>query len=174
MDGEFVEQETIWAEDVEKINTELVQNVHLMIENPGEHVEDFIDAGGDIINFHFEAAEDVQGVIEKIHEGGADAGIALNPETPLSEIEDFLEDVDQVLVMSVHPGKGGQGFIEEVLSKIEELREMEEDLDIEVDGGINEETGELSVEAGANVLCSGSYVHGFDNPKIAIDILRNL
>lgn len=176
MDGKFVEQETIWVDDVRRMKekTDLVFDVHLMIENPENHVEAFIEAGADIVNFHVEAASDAVGLIRQIQDLGARAGVSVNPDTGFSEFEKLIPLMDQLMVMSVHPGEGGQDFIADVLEKVTKARDLREDLDIEVDGGVNEKTGEKCVDAGANILCSGSYVFGFDDPKIGIDILRNI
>ncbi len=176
MDGEFVDNETIWTEELEELSekSDQVMDVHLMIEEPISHVEDFIQAGGDIINFHIEAAEKPFEVVEKVKENDAKAGVSVNPNTELSEIKSLLPEIDQVMIMSVYPGEGGQEFIEDVVEKIDDLRELDEEIDIEVDGGIDDETGKMCVRAGANILCSGSYVWSFDDPRIGVDVLRNV
>jgi len=173
MDGKFVPQKTIWVDEVKLLKqSELLKDVHLMIEEPEKYVEAFIEAGGDIINFHIETAKDAEALIEKIHSLGAKAGVSINPETPFSEVEKLIPLIDQLMVMSVHPGKGGQEFISEVMEKVRKAREMREDLDIEVDGGVDDQTARICVEAGANVLCSGSYIFTHEDPKAAINILR--
>jgi len=174
MDGKFVPEKTIWTDEVSKINTELVKHVHLMVLNPENCVADFVDAGADIVTFHVEATKKHKEVIKKIKEKNAKAGISLNIETPLSSIKDFVNLVDLVLIMPIHPGAGGRPFDKKALTKIKELRKLRKDLDIAVDGGVDEKTGELCVKAGANILCSGSYIYKHEDPKIAIDILRNL
>ncbi len=173
MDGEFVEQETRGVEVFKNVKTRLVKDIHLMIANPDRAVKEFLSWGG-IINFHLEAARNPLRLLKLIKEAGLRAGIAINPETPVSSIKPYLDLADQVLVMGVHPGKSGQRFLKKTVAKIRSLRSLRKDLDIEVDGGVNEETAQLCVEAGANVLCSGSYVFSSPDPRVAIDILRNI
>ncbi|MFC1648103.1 ribulose-phosphate 3-epimerase [Nanoarchaeota archaeon] len=173
MDGKFVPERTMWADELRLFKTALVKDVHLMIAEPEKHVEDFIDAGGQIISFHFEATKDPEKLIKKIKAKGAKAGIAINPSTTVKKIKDLVPLLDHVIIMSVIPGKGGQKFMKEVLGKAKELRDIKEEIDIEIDGGVNDKTAEMCVEAGVNVLCSGSYIFSYDDPKIAIDILRN-
>ena len=147
-------------------------DVHLMLDNPGEYIERFADAGADIIGFHAEATRDPERLITRIHTCGKRASITLNPGTSARAVLDWLSAVDQVLVMSVHPGFGGQKFIPEVLEEVRQLREHAPSVDIEIDGGINAETARLAIAAGANVLVAGTSVFGADDRRAAIAALR--
>ena len=164
MDGHFVPNITIGPLIVDSIRpiTKLPLDVHLMIENPDQYIEDFAKAGADYITVHVEACRHLHRTIHLIKSLGVKAGVVLNPATPVQLIEPIIEDVDMVLLMSVNPGFGGQKFISSVLSKIKQVKEMSEkkglNLEIEVDGGVNEETALLCVEAGATVLVAGSAV----------------
>ena len=172
MDGSFVPEITIGAgvvKSLRKLSTATF-DVHLMVEHPETQIESFVAAGADIITFHIEATKHAHRLIQKIHGCGIRAGIALNPATPLISIEEVLTDVDQVLVMTVNPGYGGQKFISNMLGKIRALRDKFE-RDIEVDGGINEKTSELVREAGANILVAGSAV--FNSQNIA-ETIKNI
>jgi len=175
MDGHFVPNITIGPKVVAAIkkHTTLPLDVHLMISEPDKYAKNFIDAGADILTFHIEVIPEPAGLIEEIKKMGARPGIVLNPPTQLKTIEGALSLLDFCLVMSVNPGFAGQSFIDSALDKIKELR-SKFDKDIQVDGGINEETGKLAVAAGANVLVAGSYIFGSDNPKEAIDKLKKL
>jgi ribulose-phosphate 3-epimerase len=172
MDGNFVNNKTIWSEEVSEIKTNLIKDVHLMIIEPEKHIDEFINSGADIIDFHVEAARDAVGLINHIKAKGVKVGLAISPETAVDAISSYLGMIDQVIVMSVNPGFGGQVFISEVLDKIRHLRELNSEVDIVVDGGINEETGKLAINAGANILVSGTYL--FKNPEERIRLLRNL
>lgn len=172
MDNHFVPNLTIGAPVVKNIETKLFKDVHLMIANPENLLEDFAKAGSDAITIHPEIEGDVDGMLEKIRALGCQAGISLKPATPLSAIEKFLPKVDLVLVMSVEPGFGGQKFMESALPKIQELREKNPNLEISVDGGIDAETAKLAREAGASVLVAGSYVFGAEDREGAIGSLR--
>lgn len=178
MDGSFVPEITIGAgvvKDLRKI-TDAVLDVHLMVEHPETQLESFAKAGADIITFHVEATNHAHRVIQKIHELGCKAGIALNPGTSLSAIEELIEFADMALVMTVNPGYGGQQFIESMLGKIHMLYhmidEMETDCDIEVDGGINAETSISVREAGANILVAGSAIYNAADVAQAIKDIR--
>ena len=178
MDGSFVPEITIGAtvvKDLRKI-TDAVLDVHLMVEHPETQIESMAKAGADIITFHVEATNHAHRVIQKIHELGCKAGIALNPGTSLSAVEELIEFADMVLVMTVNPGYGGQKFIESQLGKIHMLyhmiEEMEVECDIEVDGGINAETSELVRESGANILVAGSAIYGATDAAQAIKDIR--
>ena len=170
MDGSFVPEITIGAGVVKNLRavTDAILDVHLMVEHPETQFESFAAAGADIITFHVEATYHPHRAIQKIHELGCKAGIALNPGTSLSAIEELIEDADLVLIMTVNPGYGGQKFIESTLGKIHMLYhmidEMETECDIEVDGGINAETAVDVQEVGANILVAGSAIYG-DNVK---------
>ena len=162
MDGVFVPNITIGPSVVKAIRprTTLPFDVHLMITSPERYIEQFADAGADLITVHVEATGDVRGAIEMIHRLGKKAGLSLNPETPFSAVEPYLEHIDLLLVMTVHPGFGGQSFMPVGLPKISAARERLDALgsgaEIEVDGGINCDTGRMCIKAGASVLAAGS------------------
>ena len=176
MDGMFVPNITIGPLVVASIRnlTKKVFDVHLMIEDPLRYIDDFVKAGADYLTVHTEAKGDINAAIDRIHELGAKAGISLNPGTPVSEIERYLDKVELVLVMTVQPGFGGQSFREEGVPKIEYLRKYEKEHDlkyhISVDGGINRETAKRCTDAGADVLAAGSYLFKMKDMKPEIDI----
>lgn len=172
MDRHFVPNLTFGAPVVRCIQTRLPLECHLMVEHPELYLEDFQKAGAHMFIFHVEATKDPLGLIEKIHALGMQAGVSLNPETPVSSVEGLIQDVDSVLVMSVHPGFGGQAFIPEALEKIRRLRDLSSGLEIAVDGGINADTGRQCVEAGATVLVAGSTIFGAPDRGKAILSLR--
>jgi ribulose-phosphate 3-epimerase len=174
MDGHFVPNITIGAPVIKWLKTRLPLSCHLMIEHPERFVEDFAKAGASTITVHQEACPHLNKVIEQIKQSGCRAGVSINPGTSVKMLEEVLEDIDEVLVMSVNPGFGGQLFIESSLGKIAALREMVPEMDIAVDGGINAETGRLCVEAGANILVAGSFIFGAKNRKKAIESLRGI
>ncbi len=149
-------------------------DVHLMISDPMAYVEDFANAGADIISFHVEATDHPLRVIDKIKEMGCKAGIVLNPGTPEEDIEFITEHIDMVLVMTVNPGFGGQAFIPDMIRKIQNVRAMMDDRDVEVDGGIDAQTAPLVIEAGANVLVAGSSIFRSESYLSAIESLRPL
>jgi len=172
MDGHFVPNITIGAPVVKWIKTKLPLNCHLMIEHPENFIDAFAKAGAETIVVHQEVCPHLNKVIQQIKDAGCRAGVSINPGTPMEVLEEVLEDLDEVLIMSVNPGFGGQSFIESALGKIAAVRELAPELDIAVDGGINAETGRLCVEAGANILVAGSYIFGAKNRKKAIESLR--
>ncbi len=178
MDGTFVPNITIGSPVVKCIRncTNLDFDVHLMVEHPETHVDAFAEAGADSITFHAEVARHSHRILQQIKAHGIKAGIAVNPGTSLAMIEELLPDLDMVLVMTVNPGYGGQHFIESQLEKIHMLYHTIEDMgfdcDIEVDGGINEETSKLVIEAGANILVAGSYIYGAESAEQAVASLR--
>lgn len=172
MDGHFVPNLSFGAPVARCIKSKLPLDVHLMIENPEKYIDDFAKAGADVLTVHFEAVDDLHGLLKQIKEKGMKAGVSIKPGTEVEVLEEYLEELDWILVMSVEPGFGGQGFIEGALDKIKWLREKAPTLDIAVDGGINDETARLCEEAGANVLIAGSYIFKADNRKEAIDLLR--
>ena len=178
MDGTFVPEITIGAPVVKSLRkvSDLIFDVHLMVEHPETQLKSFADAGADIITFHVEAAKHPHRIIQQIHELGCKAGVAMNPGTSLSMIEELVEDADLILVMTVNPGYAGQKFIESQLGKIHMLyhmiEEMETDCDIQVDGGINAETSVLVREAGANILVAGSAIYGAADVAQAIKDIR--
>ena len=153
-------------------------DVHLMIVNPDKYIDVVKDAGAYMMNVHYEACTHLHRTIEAIHKAGMKAGVTLNPHTPISLLEDILQDLDMVLLMSVNPGFGGQKFIEHSLQKVSRLKEMilKQNLStlIEVDGGVNLETGKQLVEAGADVLVAGSFVFSAPDPIDTIHRLKNL
>lgn len=164
MDGDFVPSISFGMPVIRSIRKEsdLFFDVHLMVSAPERYIQDFVDCGADSITVHAEACEDLERAIELIHDAGVKAGVSIKPATPVNDISHLLEDVDMVLVMTVQPGFGGQKYIEDCTEKIRELRELIEeddlDVDIQVDGGINEDTLETVIRAGANLLVAGSYV----------------
>lgn len=178
MDGAFVPNLTFGAPVVKCIRktTKLFFDCHLMVENPEKYIADFKAAGADQIVVHAEATKHLHRCIQQIKSEGMQAGVALNPATPLSAIEEILPYVDMVLIMSVNPGFGGQSFIASMVPKIAHLRKMITDeglnVDIQVDGGINDKTSKLVREAGANILVAGSYVYGAEDTKAAIAALK--
>ena len=173
MDGKFVKEKSFDYELVEKIRTNLKKVVHLMVKQPEKVVDKYIKAGADEIIFHIEATRSPKKLIEKLKEKGVKVGIALNPETPLKRIEPYLKQIDLVLVMTVKPGKGGQKMLKAPFKKVKGIRKKFPMLDIAVDGGINADNAHEIIEAGVNILVAGSYVFGSEDPKLAIDLLRN-
>jgi len=165
MDGMFVPSISFGMPVIASIrkNSKLVFDVHLMIEEPIRYIEEFVKAGADIITFHLEASGDhTDETIDKIRSFGRKVGLSIKPGTPVSEIESYLKKVDMILIMTVEPGFGGQKYIPYCTEKIREARAMSDryglDMDIQVDGGIGEETAPIVKEAGANVLVAGSSV----------------
>lgn len=180
MDGNFVPQITFGHEMCKALrkHTSLPIDVHLMVENPETHISQFRDAGADIVTFHIEADRHAHRTLQCIHAAGMKAGIVLNPSTSVEAVRYVLPECDMVLLMSVNPGAGGQAFIHSTLHKIRALKEvcaeMKAQPDIEIDGGINPETGKLCVEAGANVLVAGSSVFKAAVPMDAIQAMKGL
>lgn len=178
MDGHFVPNITIGPLIVEAIRpvTKLPLDVHLMIENPDQYIESFAKAGADYITVHVEACRHLHRTIHFIKSLGVKAGVVLNPATPVHVIEDIIKEVDMVLLMTVNPGFGGQKFIPSVLRKITAVKKMADEkglnIEIEVDGGVNEETAKLCIEAGANVLVAGSAVYNQENRAKAIAAIK--
>ncbi len=178
MDGHFVPNITIGPLIVEAIRpiTKLPLDVHLMIEKPDSYIKEFANAGADIITVHVEACTHLHRTLQLIKSEGVKSGVVLNPHTPVESIIHILEDIDMVLFMTVNPGFGGQTFIPQVLPKIKQLTELVKEknlsIDIEVDGGVNEETAKLCVEAGANVLVAGSFIYNNPDRHAAIQSLK--
>lgn len=178
MDGHFVPNLTFGPPVVAAVRkaTRLPFDVHLMITNPEEMVTPFIKAGADIVTVHAETAPHLHRLVQTIREQGAKAGVSLNPSTPLAAVEEVLDAVDMVLVMSVNPGFGGQKFIPAAVDKIRRLKAMIEarglSVDIEVDGGIVPDNARKVIEAGATVLVAGSAVYGAPDAAAAIKALR--
>jgi ribulose-phosphate 3-epimerase len=178
MDGHFVPNITIGPLVVEAIRprTKTFFDVHLMVERPEPHIPRFIEAGADQIAVHPEACESFGAAIELIRKSGAKVSAAVNPETPLSVLEGFWDQIDTLLIMSVHPGAGGQAFIAEVLDKIREAARIKRSgghrFAIEVDGGVKPGNAGKIIAAGADVLVAGSAVFGADSYEQAISALR--
>ena len=180
MDGHFVPNITIGPPVIKALRkyTDLPFDVHLMISPVHKYIEDFSKAGSDIITIHPEATENVKVSIDLIKSLGKKVGLSLNPDTPIDKIEKYLDQIDLVLVMTVYPGFGGQKFISKVLNKIKNLKNIKDEnkfrFDIEVDGGINFKNNKLAIEAGANILVSGTTIFKNNNGDIKknIDLLR--
>ncbi|WP_018932716.1 ribulose-phosphate 3-epimerase [Gracilibacillus lacisalsi] len=179
MDGHFVPNITIGPVVLSAIRpvTDATLDVHLMIENPDRYIQDFIDAGADILTVHVEACTHLHRTIHMIKDAGVKPGIVINPATPVEMIKPIIKDVELVLFMTVNPGFGGQTFIPEVLDKVRQAVQWREELDlsfeIEVDGGVNEETAKQCVEAGVDVLVAGSAIFNEKDRASAIQKLRN-
>ena len=176
MDGHFVPNISYGIPIVKAVRpaTKKVVDCHLMIEHPELYVEAFASAGADMITVHQEACVHLDRQVAQIHDLGCKAGVALNPATPVETLVDILHAVDMVLIMSVNPGFGGQKFIPRALDKVRRLRALAPELLIQVDGGVNAETGAELVAAGADVLVAGSYVFGAKEPREAIHSLYTL
>lgn len=165
MDGKFVENKTWTVSEIKKITScsKLPLDVHLMVENPSKYIEEFALLNTNYIAFHYEAVKDIDKMINEIKKYGLKVGIAINPETSEEVVFPYLSRIDEVLIMSVHPGKSGQSFIEHSLEKISQLKKIIIENNyktiISVDGGINDETGLLCKEAGVDELASASYIH---------------
>lgn len=177
MDGHFVPNLTIGAPVVKAMRRvcSIPLDVHLMIDNPKKYIKDFALAGSDIITFHYEAAKDnVKEIVELIKSYKIKAGISIKPNTPVSEILPYIDDIDLILIMTVEPGFGGQTFIDDCGLKINEIKEFIKDKNIiiEVDGGINSKTAKICSGYGANALVAGNYIFSHPNMKEAIDSLR--
>lgn len=181
MDGNFVKNLSFGVPVVQCLKTSLPLDIHLMVQNPAERVPDFFtlkEKGLTIgsVSFHAEAVPDTvarKALIAAIKDGGALAGIAIRPATPVAAIADVIDEVDLALVMTVEPGFGGQKFQPEALAKVTELRAAHPDLHIQVDGGINAETGKLARAAGANILVAGSFVVRAADRAAAVAALRS-
>lgn len=182
MDGIFVPNISYKEEDVKKYAKvhNMVNDVHIMVVKPEIVAPRFVDAGADLVTFHIEAInydKDLANkIIDDLHNRGCKAGISIKPCSSVDDVKDFLKKLDLVLVMSVEPGKGGQKFMPEAIDKIKKLRKIIDDNHydclIEVDGGINAETGALCREAGADILVAGSYLYGHDDIKERIEALK--
>jgi len=182
MDGMFVPSISFGMPVLKSIRnaTKQFMDAHLMVQEPIRYVEAFKQAGADLVTVHYEACEDLDATIAKIRECDMKVGLSINPETDVKEIEKFLKDVDMLLVMSVHPGFGGQKFIPESLDKIRAVRKMIEEqglnVDIQVDGGIYASNVKDVLDAGANIIVSGSGVFGgnlAENTKAFMEIIKS-
>jgi ribulose-phosphate 3-epimerase len=180
MDGVFVPNISYGMPVVKTMadNCEKVMDVHLMIVQPERYIQTFKDCGADILTVHYEACTHLHRTIQEIHNAGMKAGVALNPHTPVSVLEDIVQDLDEVLLMSVNPGFGGQKFIENTIKKTAQARELIDRTGskaiIEIDGGVNLETGARLVAAGADALVAGSFVFKSEDPKATIAALKAL
>lgn len=180
MDGVFVPNISFGFPVVSAIKKHATKplDVHLMIANPDQYLAAFKDAGADWLTVHFEACTHLHRTIQEIKRLGMKAGVALNPHTPIAVLEDVIEDLDLVLIMSVNPGFGGQKFIPHATKKVSQLKQLivksGSSALIEVDGGVNLETGKMLLEAGADALVAGSFVFGSSNPTQTIQDLKNL
>lgn len=178
MDGQFVPNISYGLPVIEAIRraTELPLDVHLMTEQPEQFIEELAEIGVNLVSFHIEATNHAHRLIKHIQSLGMKAGIALNPQTSVTNIKHLLSDVDFVLIMTVNPGFGGQSFIEECLNKVSELREIRASknlpFEIEVDGGVNHETARACINAGATMLVSGSHLFNASETIEAVQKLR--
>ena len=178
MDGIFVPNITFGMPVIKALRdkSNLIFDVHLMIDKPERYAMRFIDAGADILTFHLEACENPSELLEQIREQGVMAGISIKPATPVEDIYPLLEQCDMVLVMTVEPGYGGQKLIPETIEKVRKLKaEVKKrgiDLEIAVDGGVNESNASELINAGAGILVAGSSVFGASDRRAAIDALR--
>ena len=181
MDGHFVPNLTMGPPIIKALRqyTKLPFDVHLMISPVHNYIEDYADAGADIITIHPEATKDLKDSIRHIQKLNKKVGVSLNPKTKIDLITGLLDEIDLVLIMSVNPGFGGQKFMPEVLEKIKELKKIRDqknlDFDIEIDGGINFDNNKLAIEAGANILVSGTTIFKNNNGNIKknIDLLKS-
>ena len=180
MDGVFVPNISYGMPVVNTMaeNCEKVMDVHLMIVQPERYIQTFKDCGADILTVHAEACTHLHRTVQEIHNAGMKAGVALNPHTPVSVLEDIIQDLDEVLLMSVNPGFGGQKFIENTIKKTAQARELIDRTGskalIEIDGGVNLETGARLLAAGADALVAGSFVFKSDDPIATIAALKAL
>ena len=180
MDGVFVPNISYGlpvVSEIKKMATKPL-DVHLMIVQPERYVEAFHKAGADILTIHYEACTHLHRTIQQIKAQGMKAGVSLNPHTPVSLLEDVIEDIDVVLLMSVNPGFGGQSFIEQTINKVDKLKKLIMESNshtlIEIDGGVNFETGKRLVNAGADALVAGSFVFNSPDPEANIKGLKEL
>lgn len=180
MDGVFVPNISYGLPVVSQIKKMATKplDVHLMIVQPERYVEVFHKAGADILTVHYEACTHLHRTIQQIKAQGMKAGVSLNPHTPVSLLEDVIEDIDVVLLMSVNPGFGGQSFIEQTINKVDKLKKLIMESNshtlIEIDGGVNFETGKRLVNAGADALVAGSFVFNSPDPEANIKGLKEL
>jgi ribulose-phosphate 3-epimerase len=180
MDGVFVPNISFGFPILKSVNkhTNKILDVHLMIANPDQYIKEFVDAGADIITVHYETCPHLHRTIQLIKSFGVKAGVALNPHTPVQVLEDVINDLDLVLIMSVNPGFGGQKFIPSSVSKVKKMKSLiaanKSSALIEVDGGVNLETGAKLSDAGADALVAGSYVFKSENPTSTISNLKKL
>lgn len=180
MDGAFVPNISLGAPIVKSLRkfSDLVFDVHLMIDKPERYIDDFVAAGSDYITFHIEATDKADEIIERVHAAGKKVGITLKPGTPVETLKPYLDRVDMVLIMTVEPGFGGQSFMEDQLAKAEYLRQYKAangaDFDVEVDGGVNLRNVRSCLKSGINIIVAGSAVYSGDVTKNAADFMRIL
>lgn len=180
MDGDFVPNISFGPMLYQglRAQSKLVFDVHMMVTNPERYVDQVVKAGADVVTVHVEATPHIHRALQLIKAAGAKAGVVINPGTPVSAIEAVLGQVDQVLVMTVNPGFGGQAFIPETLDKVRQLADLRQKQGysylIEVDGGVNDKTAADCLAAGADILVAGSYVFGHSDPAQAIQTLKDL
>ncbi|MBU2019801.1 MAG: ribulose-phosphate 3-epimerase [Bacteroidetes bacterium] len=180
MDGVFVPNISFGLPVIEAMNrhAKKTMDVHLMIQNPGDYIDAFHKVGADILTVHYEACTHLHRTIQQIKEKGMKAGVALNPHTPVDVLKEIILDIDLVLIMSVNPGFGGQKFIQNALQKVKRTAELIKSSGssaiIEVDGGVNLETGAALVQHGAHALVAGSFVFNSENPTQTIADLKQL
>ena len=174
MDGHFVPNITLGPDIVKSIRdkTKAFFDVHLMISDPLFYIDAFAKAGAELITFHVEAQSDIKKTIERIKSHNIKAALSIKPNTPVSTLKDYINDIDMVLVMTVEPGFGGQSFMADMIPKIREIKEMKSDMLIEVDGGISAENAKLVYDAGARVLVAGSAIFNKADYKKAIDDIK--
>lgn len=174
MDGEFVNNETLGFEMYERARkaTDIIIDTHLMVENPESWIDDF--SKSDIITFHLETVdqETADRIIERLHELEIKVGISIKPNTSVEEIMPYLEKIDMVLIMTVEPGWGGQKLIEDCIEKVKIIREVNSDIDIEVDGGINLDNIDIIKEAGANIIVAGTAIFKAEDRKYVIEKIK--
>jgi len=179
MDGDFVPNLTFGPQFISNVRqySKKTFDVHLMINRVGKFLDDYIKAGSDIITFHLEIEENINELISKIKINNIKCGIAIKPATPWEDLKPYLNDIDQIIIMTVEPGFGGQKFMDDQLLKINQLRKYISDnklhVDLEVDGGVNYETGKKCVSAGANILVAGSFLFNQENLTEASNQLYN-
>jgi len=180
MDGVFVPNISFGFPVLKNVDqhTDKILDVHLMIVNPDNYIKEFVDSGADIITVHYEACSHLHRTIQLIKSFGAKAGVALNPHTPVAALEEVIQDIDLVLIMSVNPGFGGQKFIPATVSKVKRVKDLIKQKNastiIEVDGGVNLETGAQVSQAGADAVVAGSYVFKSEDPSATISNLKKL
>lgn len=178
MDGHFVPNITLGPGIVKSLRKDvnMIFDTHLMIENPDNYIKDFVDAGSDLIVVHVEACRHLHRTIQNIKSHNVKAGVALNPATSIETIKHVLQDVDMVLIMTVNPGFGGQSFIESMIDKIKELKQIIDEknlnVDIQVDGGIKPSNIHQVVEAGANIIVAGSAIFNSENIEETVQLMR--
>ena len=179
MDGDFVPNLTFGPQFISNVReySKKIFDVHLMINRVGKFIDEYLKAGSDIITFHLEIDDDIKSLISKIKSNNVKCGIAIKPLTPWEELKPYLNNIDQIIIMTVEPGFGGQKFMEDQLLKINQLRKYISNnrlnIDLEVDGGINYETGKKCVDAGANILVAGSFLFKQENLTQASNQLFN-